>query len=106
MELTKHSDIEISHDLPEAIHAFPTERIVEHCGVRLAVSPFDLYANCPECGVRIKLRAFSAGLEIEDVFDAVFAWMNSPKAQALALRRQEDLREEEDLVEEPPAKSR
>ena len=95
MELAKYPGVEISEELLEAIHSFPTERVVEHCGAPLATSPFDLYSTCPNCGARIKLRAFSAGLEIEDVFDAFFAWMNSPKASDLVRRRQDALREDE-----------
>jgi hypothetical protein len=55
----------------------------------MAVSPCDIYAQCPQCGCRIKLRSFSAIPEIEDVFDAVFEWMNQPGALELAKRRLE-----------------
>jgi hypothetical protein len=81
--------VDVPSHLVEAIRAFPREREVEHCGRKLVVSPFDFYAACPHCGCRIKLRSFSAGYEIEDVFDAVFEWMNQPGARDLARRRQE-----------------
>ena len=44
----------------------------------------------------LKVRAFSAGGEIEDVFDAVFEWMNRPSAQDEARRRQTALKDDEE----------
>jgi hypothetical protein len=88
MDVKAHPDLMISHDLLEAIRSFPLERVVEHCGTRFSVSPFDFQASCPRCGIRFKLRSFSAVPEVEDIFDAVFEWMNQPEAQALASRRQ------------------
>jgi hypothetical protein len=89
MELKDHPSIDISNDLIEAIRSLPRQREIEHCGARISVSPFDFYAECPRCGSRIKTRAFSAGAEVEDVFDAVFEWLNQPGAQELGRRRQE-----------------
>ena len=80
--------IDVSPDLIEALRIFPRERAVEHCGSKFVSSPLDLYATCPLCGKRIKLRAFSAAGEIEDIFDAVFEWMNHPGAAEHARRRQ------------------
>ena len=71
-------------------------REVEHCGVRMMVPPFDFDADCKPCGDAIKVRAFSAGGEIEDVFDAVFEWMNRPSAQDEARRRQTALKDDEE----------
>jgi hypothetical protein len=51
--------------------------------------------ECPRCGVRIKVRSFSAIPEIEDVFDAVFEWMNQEGAREVAERRQATLAAEE-----------
>ncbi len=86
----------IPEGLVETIRNFPTAREVEHCGRRFTVSPFDIYATCPQCGARIKVRSFSALPEIEDVFDAVFTWLNQPEAQKAAKRRQEALADDED----------
>ena len=86
--------IGIPQNLIEAIRTFPLEREVEHCGKRWTVSPFDFYANCPGCGGQIKLRGFSAVDELEDIFDAVFEWMNQPMAQEVARRRQRALEED------------
>jgi hypothetical protein len=94
MELKNQPNLDISEGLLEAIRSFPLRREVEHCGIRTAVSPFDIYADCPRCGARIKLRSFSAGGEIEDVFDAVFEWMNQPTAQEVARRRQRTIEED------------
>jgi hypothetical protein len=61
-----------------------------------SVSPFDVYATCPHCGPRVKVRSFTAAAEIEDVFDAVFTWMLQDNAAELARQRQETLREDWD----------
>jgi hypothetical protein len=90
------TQVEVPSDLIEAIRTFPLERDVEHCGDRIPVSPFEFYAKCPRCGRELKLRSFSAIPEIEDVFDAVFEWMERPGARELARRRQELLRADTD----------
>jgi hypothetical protein len=95
MELKHSSHIEISDGLLDAIRSFPLDRVVEHCGARISIAPFDYYAECPRCRSRIKVRSFSAAAEVEDVFDAVFEWMNRPTAQEVTRRRQEALEDEE-----------
>src|SRR2546427_7760534 len=80
--------IDIPVGLIEAIRSFPLERELEHCGVRITVSPFDFYAECPQCHERIKVRSVSGTSEVEDVFDAVFEWMNQPPALEIIRRRQ------------------
>jgi hypothetical protein len=62
----------------------------------MTVLPFDLYAECPPCGTRIKMRTLSGADQIEDVFDAVFEWMNRPNAREAVERRLEVLAEESD----------
>ena len=97
MVLRNRCTLKIPAGLLDAIRSFPLEREVEHCGIRITVPPFDFYAECPECGTRIKVRSFSGAEEIEDVFDAVFEWMNRPMAQEVAKRRLKELEEETDL---------
>jgi hypothetical protein len=97
MALKSKPVLEIPPGLLEAIRSFPVQREVEHCSNRMTVSPFDFYAACPRCSQRIKVRSFSAGDEIEDIFDAVFDWMNQPLAEEASLRRRETLaRDQED----------
>ena len=79
--------------LLEQIESFPTSRAVSHCGQTFQVSPFQIYADCPHCGNRVKVRAFSAGIETEDVFDAIFAWLSRPGAMDLARERMKVLAE-------------
>jgi hypothetical protein len=79
--------IDLSPELIDAVHALPSRREVEHCSATFTVSPFDIYAVCPRCGTRLKVRSFSAVPEIEDVFDAVFEWMNTPAGREAAERR-------------------
>jgi hypothetical protein len=72
------------------------DRIYREGGLRAMATPHvHYYVDCPRCGSRIKVRSFSAGGEIEDVFDAVFEWMNQPTAQEVARRRQMALKEED-----------
>jgi hypothetical protein len=94
MALKNPPGLEITEDLLEAIRSFPVQRGVEHCGVHFSIAPFDFYAKCPQCGTRIKVRAFSGGGELEDIFDAVFEWMNQPKGQEVAKHRQADIESE------------
>ncbi len=89
MELKNLPAIDIPEGLIDAIRAFPIEREFEHCGRRSTLSPFDIYAVCPECGARVKVRAFSATTELEDVFDAFFEWLNQPGAVESARKRQQ-----------------
>lgn len=86
---------DISSELIDAIEAFPTEREFVHCGQTIRVSPFDFYADCPSCGMRVKLRVISGVAEIEDVFDAVFTWMNRAGASRIAAERQKTLAAED-----------
>jgi len=85
----------ISAALIDAIRSFPATRLADHCGAEFSVSPFEIYANCPQCGTRIKLRAFSAQPEVADVFDAVFEWLEQPEADARYRQRASQLREVE-----------
>ena len=94
MALQAHPSVGIPSDLIEAIRGFPVEREVEHCGYKFKAPPFDFYATCPHCGTRLKLRSFSAGYAVEDVFDAVFAWLNQPGTAEAARRRQKALAED------------
>jgi hypothetical protein len=95
MSLGNDPGVDVTADLIEAIRSFPVEREVEHCGTRFVVAPFDFYANCPQCGTRFKVRSFSGVGEIEDVFDAVFEWMNQPTAEVAAERRRAVLKSDE-----------
>jgi len=98
MKTTSSEDIEIPWKLIEGIKAFPLQREVEHCGGVFTTSPFDIYAECPHCGTRIKVRAFSGVTEMEEVFDAVFEWMNQAGAEEFVKRRREEIAEDPDQV--------
>jgi hypothetical protein len=91
MKAHAHPPVEIPAGLLEAIRAFPYQREAEHCGRRWTVSPFDFYATCPHCGARRKLRSMAAVPELEDVFDAVFEWMNQSGAEELVARRRREI---------------
>jgi hypothetical protein len=94
MKLSGDQKVKIPANLLQEVRSFPVERKVEHCGRTFFISPFEFYAECPQCHTRIKVRAFSGVPEIEDVFDAVFAWMTQPGAEQLVRRRQQLMNEE------------
>ena len=52
--------------------------------------------DCDRDGSSKGTMRYSGITEIEDLYDAVFEWMSHPAAQALAARRQEAIREDED----------
>lgn len=89
-------EIDIPSKLLAVLRGFPTAREVEHCGRVFEVSPFDIYATCPKCQVKIKVRSFSDVVELEDVFDAVFEWMERAKADDLVGRRRREISEDLD----------
>jgi len=96
MERNRKPDLDIPPGLIESIRSFPLHREVRHCGNTFSVSPFDIYAQCPRCGSRLKVRSLSACPEIEDLFDAVFEWMSQPGTDALVRRRQQVIAEDRD----------
>ena len=96
MEMTRKPELQIPPGLIDSIASFPLQREVRHCGQTFHVSAFDFYAACPRCGVRIKVRSFAAVVELEDVFDAVFAWMSQPGAEDLVRSRQKVIEEDKD----------
>jgi hypothetical protein len=96
MNLKRFPDIEVSEELLDAIRTLPLKREVEHCGQRFVVSSLDMYAICPKCGSEVKVRSFSGTTELEDVFDAVFEWMNQPGAAELVRKRQEAIEKDKD----------
>ena len=96
MSVSKAANPDVSAELLDAIVAFPVSREVTHCGTTFQLSPFDFYAECPVCQTRIKVRSFSAVTELEDVFDAVFAWMAQPGAAEVVSRRQQQIAEDVD----------
>ncbi|MBI3465078.1 MAG: hypothetical protein HY000_18780 [Planctomycetes bacterium] len=96
MGMKTFTAVEASPELLEAIRSFPVLREVEHCGARIGLSPFAIYADCPQCGTRIKVRSFSGATELEDLFDAVFEWMNQPGAREVVQQRLKALEREEE----------
>ncbi len=83
-----HAAPAIPAGLIDALRALPAEREIEHCGARFRVAALDMYAACPECGARIKLRGFSGHDDVEDVVDAVLEWMLDPECRKVAEGRQ------------------
>lgn len=91
MTPTRTAEATVTPALVDAIASLPLDREVRHCGAVFRVSPFDIYATCPACGSRVKVRSFAAAPELEDVFDAVMGWMLRPGAAEVVRRRQAEI---------------
>lgn len=87
--------VDVGPRLLTAIATLPVSRVVRHCASDVVVSPFDQYADCPACGRRVKARSYTAGAGLEDLFDAVFTWMQQPGAAQAARRRMRELAADE-----------
>lgn len=94
MSVARPPELDLSAAVVEAIGSFPTVREVTHCGRIFTVPSFDIYATCPQCGSRLKVRAMSAGTEIEDLFDAFATWLMAPGASQLIQERQRQIAED------------
>lgn len=94
MSVARTPELELSSAVVEAIESFPTAREVTHCGATFVVPSLDIYANCPRCGTRLKVRAMAAVTEVEDLFDAFAAWLTAPGASELIQARQRQLAED------------
>jgi len=94
--VSPHGMVFVSETLIEKIKEFPVSKVLTHCDVEFAASPFDNYANCPECGTKIKLRGFSGDSELEDLFDAFFVWLMKPGSLEQLERRREQINEDYD----------
>jgi hypothetical protein len=86
-KLKEMPELAIPPGLLEAVRSFPAACRVEYCGQSFEVSAFEIYAACPHCGTRIKVRSFIGATELEDLFDAVFEWMRLPGNSETAQRR-------------------
>ena len=71
--------------------------VCSKCGHHSTASILSMYADCPQCSTRLKLRGHAAiGDEVEDVVDAVLRWMGSGRAMEAAMRRKEELDRHDD----------
>jgi len=89
-------EIDLPVGLIDLIRNSPVSRSVTHCGTCFEVPLFDIYADCPQCSARIKVRSFSAIHEVEDLFDAVFEWSLKPGANELMQKRRREIADEMD----------
>ena len=96
MEIPHSKELNLSHQLLQAIAAFPLERDVQcfNCDQLISISPFEFYAECPRCNAKRKVKSMSGVTELEDVFDAVFQWLDQPRALAIMEHRQRVMRDD------------
>ena len=77
-------------DVLERIEALPHYRTItcSQCGHTQRFYSLLVNADCEECHTHFKLRSFvSIGGEIEDVVDAVLAWLGEGQEFELAMAR-------------------
>lgn len=75
--------IEDIEDLPRY-----REYTCRQCGHKQRVHSLVIQADCEKCGGRSKLRGHaSIGSEVEDVIDAVLAWLGEGEEFELAMER-------------------
>ncbi len=60
-------DWNIHEEIVDEIGNCPPTRKVDCCGQTIIVPIEDVYVECPNCGKNVKVRAFAAGVDIEDV---------------------------------------
>lgn len=66
------------------------EYICKHCGHRQKIYSLTIQTKCGICGKPTKLRGFgSLGSEVEDVIDAVLAWLGTGDEFELAMKRKQ-----------------
>jgi hypothetical protein len=94
MPVARPPELDLSAAVVDAIESFPTVREVSHCGRTFAIPSLDIYAACPHCGSRLKVRAMSGATEIEDLFDAFATWLMAPGASQLIQARQRRIAED------------
>lgn len=79
-------------DVLEDIESLPhyREYVCPRCGHDNEEYVLIIQANCEKCDLRVKLRGFaSIGTEIEDVIDAVLAWIGQDDEFELAMVRKQ-----------------
>jgi transcription elongation factor Elf1 len=57
------------------------------CGHKQKVHSLVVQSHCEKCGASVKLRRYAASPEIEDVIDAVLAWLGRGEEFELAMER-------------------
>lgn len=68
-----------------------------HCGYKQKAYILTIQVNCENCHTRMKVRGYaSIGSEIEDVVDAVLAWIGQNKEYELAMERKHQIDEYQD----------
>lgn len=76
----------------EEIEALPRTKPFSCCGQTTEVCTLDIYAQCPVCKKKSKLRGYGPiGTEIQDMIDAVLKWLGSGKEFEMVMRRKREI---------------
>jgi len=68
------------------------EFICGECGTKQSAYSLLIQTNCQKCNARVKLRGYGAlGSEVEDVIDAVLAWIGKGEKLEQALLRKKEI---------------
>jgi hypothetical protein len=81
-------------DVLEDIEKLPHYRefVCRRCGHKQNIYILTIQTDCEKCKTRSKLRRYAAiGSEIEDVIDAVLAWMGDGDDFAQAMGRKKEI---------------
>ena len=79
-------------DVIERIEDLPHYRdfTCSHCGHRQRTYTLLIQVQCEKCNTRLKIRGHaSIGAEIEDVIDAVLAWLGEGEEFEMAMQRKQ-----------------
>jgi hypothetical protein len=80
----------VLEDIEELPHY--REFFCRHCGHKQNVYILTIQSECENCKTRSKLRRYTAlGAEIEDVIDAVLAWIGEGDDLAQAMKRKKEI---------------
>lgn len=76
-------------EIIEGIENLPHYRefTCRQCGHRQRVYSLVVRSHCEKCKTSVKLRRYAASPEIEDIIDAVLAWLGEGEEFELAMKR-------------------
>jgi hypothetical protein len=72
------------------------EYVCPQCGYRQQVYVLTVQSHCERCHTPVKLRCFTAALEVEDIIDAVLVWMGKGTEFEQAMERKRLIDSEDD----------
>lgn len=81
------------YEIYQALRKLPRFHTITCGGCSAAIRhiPPAIYATCPKCGRRSKMRSYCAGPDIEDIIDLVVIWLGTgPERDAIMAQIDDD----------------